>query len=573
MAYHNKIVNNIDNLLSLFPGPHIKVNEGYNVRCPAHDDKNPSLSVSLKDNKILLHCFAGCSTESILDALGLTEADLFLDGGTNHRQDKPEQTRRIVAAYDYTDETGKLLFQVVRYEPKGFKQRQPDGQGGWIWKGVAETEKVLFNLPEVKAAIARRETVFVVEGEKDCLTLKAHGLTATCNSGGAGKWLPQYTETLKGAAVVIIPDQDEPGRAHALKVATALKDTASSIKVVNLHECKDAAEWIVAGHGKEELLDLVNSAPEWEPGAGIEVGTNEEISVSNYHVVSINEMLSLSIPERGYIISPAFPEQGLVMVYGPRGNGKTWFVLSLAYAAASGCRIFDKWEAPKARRVLYIDGEMPARTIQERLASIVMGYDKEPPNPSYLRILTPDLQDMAMPNLAGQEGQEAIQPLVDVADFIIVDNLACLARHGRENDAESWLPVQTWLLGLRRQGKSVVIVHHAGKGGAQRGTSSREDVLDTVISLRRPNNYNPSDGARFEVHLEKARGVYGHEAAPFELSLRTSDKAALWLTRTIEDAEKEQAIELKALGYSVRDIASEMGISKSRAQRFLKGAL
>ena len=176
-----------------------------------------------------------------------------------------------------------------------------------------------------------------------------------------------------------------------------------------------------------------------------------------------------------------------------------------------------------------------------------------------------------MPNLASLEGQEAMQPHIEAADMIIVDNLACLARHGRENDSESWLPVQTWLLSLRRQGKTGVVVHHAGKGGNQRGTSSREDVLDTVVSLRRPNDYEPSEGARFEVHLEKARGVYGHEAIPFELSLRTEKGAACWISRTIADAEKDRAVELKAEGYSVRDIAAEMDISKSRVQRLLKG--
>lgn len=301
------------------------------------------------------------------------------------------------------------------------------------------------------------------------------------------------------------------------------------------------------------------------------VGKIKEVSRPLYKPLTVATLLTLQLPERGHIIHPVCPEQGLVMVYGPRGNGKTWFVLQMAYAIASGGAVFTHWQAPKPRRVLYIDGEMPVRTIQERLAMIVEGSDYEPPDPSNLSILTPDLQDCAMPNLAHQEGQDAIGSFTREADVIIVDNLACLARHGRENESESWLPVQTWLLGLRRQGKAVITVHHAGKGGLQRGTSSREDVLDTVISLRRPKDYDPSEGARFEVHLEKARGVYGPDATPFELTLRTPDGAALWLTRSIEDVDRDRVQSLKSEGLSIRDIALETGLSKSKVQRLLKG--
>ena len=502
------MLNNLDDLTSLLSGKGIKTSSGYSYCCPAHDDKNPSLSVSLKDDRILLHCHAGCPTTNVLDALGLTAADLFLDTSGDHKPDKLKPERRIVATYDYTDETGKLLFQVVRYDPKGFSQRKPDGQGGWMWQGIPEPEKVLFNLPDVKAAIAKGETVFICEGEKDVLTLKGHGLTATTNSGGAGKWLPQYTETLMGASIVILPDQDEPGRAHALKVANALNGIVSSIRTLNLPGHKDVTEWISSGNSKEELLELVEAAPEWTPE------TQKTTDNLIYRPVTLDEMLSLAIPERGHIIRPAFPEQGLVMVYGPRGNGKTWFVLSLAYAAATGNRVFGQWEAPQPRRVLYIDGEMPARTIQERLASIVMGCDKEPPDPSYLQILTPDLQSAAMPNLANEAGQDAIQPFVEKADFIIIDNLACLARHGRENDSESWLPIQTWLLGLRRQGKTVVVVHHAGKTGAQRGTSSREDVLDTADDQEPGEHRTQNEAADAPIVVEYDPG--GHAAQDVE---------------------------------------------------------
>ncbi len=132
--------------------------------------------------------------------------------------------------------------------------------------------------------------------------------------------------------------------------------------------------------------------------------------------------------------------------------------------------------------------------------------------------------------------------------------------------------MQEWLLSLRRRGFSVLLVHHAGKGGNQRGTSKREDCLDTVICLKRPPDYRAEDGARFEVHLEKARGVVGEDAKPFESRLEVWDGAAAWMTRDIEDRELEQVIELTREGLTVRDIEKETDISRSKVGRLRRRA-
>ncbi|HUW10622.1 MAG TPA: hypothetical protein VM537_12905 [Anaerolineae bacterium] len=133
---------------------------GWTACCPAHDDSEPSLSISQKNGRVLLHCFAGCSNEDIVAALGLTTGDLF-----EGRRPKA-QASEIVATYDYTDETAGLLYQVARYRPKGFKQRRPDGNGGWLWnmKGV---RRVLYRLPQVLEAAARGGRVHIAAGEKD----------------------------------------------------------------------------------------------------------------------------------------------------------------------------------------------------------------------------------------------------------------------------------------------------------------------------------------------------------------------------------------------------------------------
>ena len=130
--------------------------------------------------------------------------------------------------------------------------------------------------------------------------------------------------------------------------------------------------------------------------------------------------------------------------------------------------------------------------------------------------------------------------------------------------------MQAWLLDLRRRGITVLLIHHAGKSGDQRGTSAKEDIMDTVISLRRPREYAMAEGARFEVHLTKARGILGDDAKPFEANLITEGNALHWQVREIEDVELEELKRLLGEGYSIRDCAEEMGKSKGAIQRLKK---
>lgn len=242
---------------------------GWTARCPAHDDQNASLSIGIgEDGRILLHCHAGCSAEAIVEALGLTLADLFPPQAEARR----ERKAKIVADYDYHDEDGALLFQCVRYEPKDFRQRRPDPAkpGKWIWN-LKSVPRVVYRLPEVKSALAAKRTIFASEGEKDCDALANHGFVATCNPMGAGKWLPEHTETLRGAArVVVIADKDKPGREHAQVVARALRGVVKSVKLIELPDrdgkpVKDAGDWFAAGGTAPELRAIVKAAPEFMP--------------------------------------------------------------------------------------------------------------------------------------------------------------------------------------------------------------------------------------------------------------------------------------------------------------------
>ena len=219
--------------------------------CPCHDDRNPSMSIKEVDGKVLVCCHAGCSQAAVIAALkgrGLWEsAPPTRTWATQRTPLGP-----VVAEYSYTDENGGLLYQVTRHNPKGFRQRYPDGRGGWTWK--KHPRQVLYHLREVlEAAI-----VFVVEGEKDVETLREWGFVATCEAGGAKvAWLPAFTEALRGREVILIPDADEPGRRRVLAIARALLGKAARIVVLELEGAKDVSEWFERGHSEIELIAQV----------------------------------------------------------------------------------------------------------------------------------------------------------------------------------------------------------------------------------------------------------------------------------------------------------------------------
>jgi len=191
----------LQNVLSRLEGVR-NYGKEYEARCPAHDDQHTSLSVSLGDDRrVLIHCHAGCTTEAICKALGLSLSDLFApDSNSNGRA-------RLVVAYDYRHANEALLYQVDRFEPKAFGQRRPDGKGGWIWK-LGTTPRILYRLRELIAA-PQDAWVYVVEGEKDVNNLAQRGAFATTCPQGAGKWAKLSDDSaLEGRRVGIIADKD-----------------------------------------------------------------------------------------------------------------------------------------------------------------------------------------------------------------------------------------------------------------------------------------------------------------------------------------------------------------------------
>jgi putative DNA primase/helicase len=224
--------------------------EWHDAKCPAHDDHSPSLSFRDGDRGLIVKCHAGCPVERIVKQLGLSMRDLF-------NNEMPPR-RRIVATYDYHDEEGQLLYEVVRYEPKTFAMRRPNGRGGWIWD-MTGVRRVLYRLPALHGC----ELVFVVEGEKDADALAGWGLAATTCPWGAGSWRDDYARQLRAAGcvhVAILPDNDEAGREFARTVEKSCASVGLTVQIIDLPGLLpkgDVSDWLAAGHGRDDLLDLV----------------------------------------------------------------------------------------------------------------------------------------------------------------------------------------------------------------------------------------------------------------------------------------------------------------------------
>lgn len=311
-----------------------KCGNGYEARCPAHPNDDRSLTIGEGDDgRILLKCHVGCTIDAICDALHINTRDLF--------PDKPDTAPRPVAVYNYVDETGALLYQVVRFQPKTFRQRRPVPGGDWIWS-LGDTRRVLYRLPDVNAAVERGDTIYLAEGEKDVEALRGVGVTATCNPGGAGKWRDEYTQALAGATVKIICDNDEPGIAHARNIAGLLALADCDIEILKPTHGKDAADHLAAGHTIDQLEPLdeaeLATAHAWTPVRLADIDENE--------------------PPPTFILGCIYPNMRH-LVYGAPESLKSWYALCVV------CEY-----VKQGRCAMYVDYEMSARVIKRRLKAL-----------------------------------------------------------------------------------------------------------------------------------------------------------------------------------------------------------
>lgn len=331
-----------------------KSGDGYIAKCPAHDDKRHSLSVGVgTGGRILLKCHAGCTVEAIVGALGLTMGDLF---------DEATPERREVACYRYLDEAGELLYEVVRFEPKDFRQRRPDGMGGRVWN-LHDTRRVLYRLPDLKG----QSRVVIVEGEKDADRLWAIGIPATTNVGGAGKWRPDYTAQLLAAGVselVIIPDADDPGRAHAAMVAESWTPHPSRVITLPDVSAKGDVSDYLSSHTPEALKALLEPPRAIVPWFDVDAqwdaahAEDEEAATGRRIYLGLNDLdNTIDGVRRGEVLG----------VMARPGIGKTVLLTHVAERTS---------EVDEIGHVFF-SLEMPAAQIVARLQQRLYGYSRQ----------------------------------------------------------------------------------------------------------------------------------------------------------------------------------------------------
>lgn len=289
------------------------------------------------------------------------------------------------------------------------------------------------------------------------------------------------------------------------------------------------------------------------------------------HGKLIGDLLAEVYPDRPHILGPWLTVANLVLLYAPRGIGKTFFGLWLAHSIATGSK-FLKWTPEFARKVALFDGEMGLQPLHKRFTEI----DKSAINSirgNMLKVVSfESFPKSVMPNLSTPEGQEIYADAMKGHDIAIIDNLLTCShpQDKRDDEVKQWTRIQEWAVGMRQQGKSIVFIHHAGKSGEQLGTSIKENIMDTVVKLVRPKVPTAVDGFEVELSFEKSRNFYGKEAEPLYVKLENSTTGfSRWSWTTLEEKKKLDILDCSEKGMSPYEIAKHMNIPVYRVKTAL----
>lgn len=446
---------------------------GFMARCPAHDDGTASLSISQGTNQpVVIHCHANCPPDDILGKIGLTWAELSEPREQRLEIDIWTPAGPAVAVYDYRDETGKTLYQVLRTAAKDFRQRVPDAAAtsGYRWNldGVPRT---LYRLPELLAAVGEGRSIYICEGEKDVNTLVRTGAAATCNSGGAGKWRPEYAKYLAEAHVIIIADKDEPGRAHARQVRDTLEDLAESITITEAADgCKDATDHITAGHSLNELLTTWTSTPP----------ERRELAQD------LHEFLATNDPPYDWIVENLLERGDRLILTGFEGLGKSMLIRQMAITIAAGIHPFTPHRKGDPHNVLLIDCENTERQSRRRfraLAEAAENAKRRVPDGGLRLIHRPGGLDLTRPDDAAwlAERVTAHQP-----DVLFIGPFYKL--HNQNPNDELPARKVVYLLDQMREitNCAVITEAHAGHGEAGSGQGRSVRPAGSSLLLRWP---------------------------------------------------------------------------------------
>lgn len=395
------------------------------------------------------------------------------------RQERARPKSRIVETYDYIDEAGEVLFQVCRMEPKDFRQRCPDGAGGWSWS-VKGVRQVPFRLHEIKAAIARGETIYVCEGEKDALNGAKEGLATTCNAGGAGKWPAELTEHFRGADVVILPHNDQAGRNHVGVVSSALRGVAARVRYLELPDLGpkgDLSDWLAMGGDREQLVDLQERyAKAWTP----------ERPQSRFGAIPFNDIDGVSI-KQDWLVEDLIFCGDVGMVYGASGSGKSFLTVDMGLSIARGVPFLGK----KTRKgaVLYQAGE-GGKGLVKRMKAYRQEHNVTGDVPF---VLLPERVDLfAVPGEEERDLNAFLEEcmawkawLSEPLAMIVIDTFSTASAGANENASEDMSRlIRAGETINKATGAALIWVHHKNAAGdRERGHTSLRANIDTAIEV------------------------------------------------------------------------------------------
>lgn len=474
--------------------------------CPLHGGQGQNFAVNPETG--LWHCFTQCQgggdvfdflmrkegsdfPEALAAASAWSGSSAGVPAASSVSASQKPGPRRIAETYDYTDEAGTLLFQAVRYTPKGFNQRRPDGDGGWIWN-LGDARRVLYRLPEVLAAAAAGKPIYFCEGEKDADRLAALGLTATTAPMGAMKkpeqWEAGYTEALSGAAVVILPDNDPAGTVHAAIVAAALHGSAKRVRVAplpGLPEKGDVSDWLNAGGTAEALIRQAKQVPDWtEPppedredggksGAeksGAAPARRKPIAGRIVDLADVEPPTELPLLFGQYLLKGAAH-----WLTGQTGLGKSTLLFNIACALAEGTPL---WGIEcEQTRILYCDMESGDVGRAHKIERLYQGSPRVRGQLLFLREpikLPEELSELAA--FASEAG----------VSLIIFDTARRVFSVKDENDnAEVYARIVPTLDALKAAGIATLTLGHPSKNGngSARGAGAQEDAGDVNLTL------------------------------------------------------------------------------------------
>lgn len=471
-----------------------KTQTGWIACCPAHEDSNPSLSLTQDGDKTLVHCHAGCSQEDVINtlkSLGLWEKDTIEGSGAgmskrNLLEMPPFDPlnlikKREIAWYDYTDEEDNILYQVVRYEPKSFRQRRPDGAGGWV-NSLGDVRRVPYHLRQIQNAILDGIPVLIVEGEKDVHAANAIGIVATCNAmgadtGGGSKWLPEFGDYFIGADVIIIPDSDLVGEKHAKHVAQTLNNKAHSIRIARAPLlCKDLADWVERGATFTEIQ------------AASELIYSEEAQKRKNIFAHVGNPFD-SLKPIDWLVRDYFESDSLAQMFGEPGSGKSFIALSIACCVATGT----PWHGKPVKQgaVFYICGEGHAGLLRRFAAwskENGMPLDDAPLYKSdhQVSLFDRDSAKYLLEDIMALKESAGVDPVLVVIDTV--------ARNFGGGDENSTKDMSLFIENIDRFvrvpfGCNVLLVHHSGHtSGRARGSSALKAALDAEYMVEKEDN-------------------------------------------------------------------------------------